>query len=199
MRWCEENGVDYVFGLAKNARLLRILGAELHEAKLQFEPTGQASRVFKDFTVSDAEELEPRASRGGQGRAFGQGKQSAVRRDLALGRAMRRPHVVRRRVLRPRRHGESDQGAAAVPVRRPHELSHDASQSIAVVVVERGLRAACSVTRARAARHADGSGAVRHDSVEVVEDRGVSAGDGSAGLDLDVGELSLSGVVCSGD
>jgi len=50
MRWCEENRVDYVLGLAKNARLQRILGGELHEAKLQFEATGQASRVFKDFT-----------------------------------------------------------------------------------------------------------------------------------------------------
>jgi hypothetical protein len=50
MRWCEENHVDYVLGLARNARLQRILGKELHEAKLQFEATGQASRVFKDFT-----------------------------------------------------------------------------------------------------------------------------------------------------
>ena len=50
MRWCEENHVDYVLGLAKNARLQRILGKELYEAKLQFEATGQASRVFKDFT-----------------------------------------------------------------------------------------------------------------------------------------------------
>src|SRR5450759_1677959 len=50
MCWCEGNHVDYVLGLAKNARLQRILGKELHEAKLQFEATGQASRVFKDFT-----------------------------------------------------------------------------------------------------------------------------------------------------
>jgi hypothetical protein len=50
MYWCETNRVDYVLGLARNARLQRILGKELHEAKLQFEATGQASRVFKDFT-----------------------------------------------------------------------------------------------------------------------------------------------------
>ena len=50
MRWCEANRVDYVLGLAKNARLRRILGKELHEAKLQFEATGRPSRVFKDFT-----------------------------------------------------------------------------------------------------------------------------------------------------
>jgi hypothetical protein len=50
MAWCERNRVDYVLGLAKNARLQRILGKELYEAKLQFEATGQASRAFKDFT-----------------------------------------------------------------------------------------------------------------------------------------------------
>jgi hypothetical protein len=50
MSWCEHNGVDYVFGLAKNARLQRILGRELQEAKVQFEATGQAARVFKEFT-----------------------------------------------------------------------------------------------------------------------------------------------------
>jgi hypothetical protein len=50
MRWCEENGVDFLLGLAKNKRLGRIIGKELHEARQQFEATGQAARVFKDFT-----------------------------------------------------------------------------------------------------------------------------------------------------
>jgi len=49
MAWCEANGIDFVLGLARNARLQRILGRELHEAKERFEATGQASRVFKDF------------------------------------------------------------------------------------------------------------------------------------------------------
>jgi hypothetical protein len=50
MAWCEANGVDYILGLAKNKRLQRILGKELEEAKQQFEATGHAARVFKDFT-----------------------------------------------------------------------------------------------------------------------------------------------------
>ena len=49
-RWCEANGVDYLFGLAKNSRLVRALGAELHQAKCEHQQTGQAARVFKDFT-----------------------------------------------------------------------------------------------------------------------------------------------------
>ena len=50
MRWCEDHGVDFLLGLAKNARLKRILGQEMHEAKTQFEATRQAARVFRDFT-----------------------------------------------------------------------------------------------------------------------------------------------------
>jgi hypothetical protein len=50
MAWCEAHGVDYLLGLAKNQRLQRILGKELYEAQQQFEATGHAARVFKDFT-----------------------------------------------------------------------------------------------------------------------------------------------------
>jgi hypothetical protein len=49
LSWCEANRVDYVIGLAKNKRLSRILGAELHQAQQQFEATGEASRLFQDF------------------------------------------------------------------------------------------------------------------------------------------------------
>lgn len=50
MRWCEDNHVDFLFGMGKNARLIRILGKELHDAKVQFEQTRQPTRLFKDFT-----------------------------------------------------------------------------------------------------------------------------------------------------
>jgi hypothetical protein len=49
MRWCEANDVDYLFGLSKNKRLLRILGQEMQQAKEQFAQTKQPARVFKDF------------------------------------------------------------------------------------------------------------------------------------------------------
>jgi hypothetical protein len=49
MAWCEEFSVDYVFGLAKNARLNRVLGRELHQVQLECERTGQPARAFRDF------------------------------------------------------------------------------------------------------------------------------------------------------
>ena len=50
MTWCEASDVDYVFGLAKNVRLNRILGRELHQVKLECERTGRPARRFKDFS-----------------------------------------------------------------------------------------------------------------------------------------------------
>jgi len=50
MRWCETNSVDYIFGLAKNARLKKIIEDELKEAREGYEQTKNAFRVYKDFT-----------------------------------------------------------------------------------------------------------------------------------------------------
>jgi Transposase DDE domain group 1 len=50
MAWCEQNQVDYVFGLAKNDRLKAEIGAELAQAQEQWRQTDQPARVFKDFT-----------------------------------------------------------------------------------------------------------------------------------------------------
>jgi hypothetical protein len=49
MRWCEEDDVDYVLGLAKNDRLKQEIKEELLQAEEQFQQTGQPARVFKDF------------------------------------------------------------------------------------------------------------------------------------------------------
>lgn len=50
MAWCEGNDVDYLLGIAKNERLKKAIAAALEEAKRQYEETGRASRVFKDFS-----------------------------------------------------------------------------------------------------------------------------------------------------
>jgi hypothetical protein len=49
MSWCEANRVDYVFGLAKNQRLVRAIGAELQQARREFEQTGKPARVFREL------------------------------------------------------------------------------------------------------------------------------------------------------
>jgi hypothetical protein len=50
MGWCEQNHVDYVFGLARNKRLAKIIGAQMHQARLLHQSSGKAARVFAEFT-----------------------------------------------------------------------------------------------------------------------------------------------------
>ncbi len=55
MGWCEANGVRYVLGLAKNERLEAALGEALAEAKAHYEHSGQAARVFTEFSYRTRE------------------------------------------------------------------------------------------------------------------------------------------------
>ena len=49
MAWCESNGVDYVFGLARNKRLERKVAARLRDARRRSEATGKPVRFFEEF------------------------------------------------------------------------------------------------------------------------------------------------------
>src|SRR5579862_4108822 len=49
MAWCEENRVDYLFGLARNTRLVAMIADELAAARAAAEKTGRSARRFKDF------------------------------------------------------------------------------------------------------------------------------------------------------
>ena len=49
MGWCERHGVDYIFGLARNARLARAIGRSQQQALEQYEATGRAARVFQEL------------------------------------------------------------------------------------------------------------------------------------------------------
>jgi hypothetical protein len=49
LHWCEEHKVDYVIGLAKNKRLSRAIGKQVQEAKVKFDETKKAARVFTGF------------------------------------------------------------------------------------------------------------------------------------------------------
>ena len=49
MAWCEMNQVDFVFGLARNARLVEEISVELLQAEAEASATGKPARHFKDF------------------------------------------------------------------------------------------------------------------------------------------------------
>ena len=49
MTWCEEGGIGYVFGLARNVRLEKKLARALHKSRRRSITTGSPSRRFRAF------------------------------------------------------------------------------------------------------------------------------------------------------
>jgi hypothetical protein len=49
MTWCELNGIDFLFGLARNERLVGKIAAELTRAARKSRRTGRPARYYKDF------------------------------------------------------------------------------------------------------------------------------------------------------
>jgi len=46
LKWCDDNKVGYVIGMARNKRLVRTIGCELHQAKVLYQQTGRCQRIF---------------------------------------------------------------------------------------------------------------------------------------------------------
>jgi hypothetical protein len=49
MNWCEEHGVDFVLGFARNERLRRMIEPQMQEAIRHHAETGRPARVFTEF------------------------------------------------------------------------------------------------------------------------------------------------------
>jgi Transposase DDE domain group 1 len=49
MAWCEQRGVEYILGLAKNSRLQKILHEDLVDAQIMYATRGKASRIYREF------------------------------------------------------------------------------------------------------------------------------------------------------
>src|SRR5208337_121825 len=142
--------------------------------------------------------LGPGAAGGGQSRADrGQGE-LALCGDLAERGAVGSTGALRGTLLRARRHGEPDQGAAEL-VCRSGERRDDAGQSTAAVLLGDGL---CVGERAAAlGPEGDGArpGAGVHDSHPAAEDRCPGTGDGTQGLGVDGLQLSLAAAADASD
>ena len=63
LRWCEDNGIDYVLGLARNERLVRAIGAQMRQAQAAHRHTGKAARRYRDFTYRTRKSWTSRSRR----------------------------------------------------------------------------------------------------------------------------------------
>ena len=153
MAWCEASGVDFLFGLAKNDRLIAEIKSELDLAAAKSRRTGRPERRFKTFMWMTRSYLEPPAPGRGQGRVDPRGSQSSLCRHLADAGRVQGQTSLREGLLRPRRHGESDQGVPARLLCRSHLDRHDAGKSAAPVVLLDGLYPAVRHAPFRTPRH----------------------------------------------
>jgi hypothetical protein len=63
MTWCERQGIDYVFGLAKNPRLLKEIEAAIKAAEAEYNQSGEPVRIFKNFRYRTLEDTWSRSRR----------------------------------------------------------------------------------------------------------------------------------------
>jgi Transposase DDE domain group 1 len=121
LAWCEANTVDYVFGLARNARLEGRIADALDESRLLSQANaGQPARLFRDFDWSTKENWSRRRrviskAEWARGEANPRFLVTSFSAD-----GLARQATLRKALLRARRDGEPHQGMPGRPVRRPH-------------------------------------------------------------------------------
>ena len=200
MTWCEDNGVDYLFGLSRNARLTERIGRQLRKSRSRCVSTGAASRRFCDFryrtrtswsrtrrVVAKAEWLPgPR----GLNARF-------VVTSLGCKRAGARI-LYEKLYWRARRNGEPHQGAAARPVRRPDLDRNHAGEPVAPRLRDVRQPPDGGDSEGWPGRHRGRQGAGRDDSDETSQGRRLHPHFGSEGSALVFFGLALEGSVRPG-
>jgi len=113
MDWCEQNRVDFLFGLARNVRLEAEITDELAIAREVCEASARPARVFRDFRwrTLDSWSRERRVI----GKAEWTGDKANPRFIVTSLKKKRgqRPISLRGDLLRPRRDGKPHQGMPA--------------------------------------------------------------------------------------
>ena len=89
MAWCENNDVDFLFGLARNSRLVAVIETELAAAQEQNQKTEKPApkdrktgAPLQGFCLAYPQQLEPRPAGRGQGGVDRRCGQSTVRRHI---------------------------------------------------------------------------------------------------------------------
>ena len=176
---CERReNVDYVVGIAKNARLTREMAAEMALALEETGETGKAARRFGEFRYAtlDSWSRERRVIGEGGSAAADRGGRPAkgeppLHRDLTARPHPSRPGALREGVLRPGRRREPGEGAQAGPVLGALLLQPVRGQHPALLPLH--LRHDPVPGTARGAlRHPAGGGQRRPDPAPPAQDRG---------------------------
>ena len=103
MAWCEAKDVDYVFGLARNPRLVAHIARQMRRSHSRCVTTGRASRRFRDFRYRTVT-------------SWSRSRQVVGKAEVLAGRRGRNPRFV---VTSPDASADRSPGAVRGPVLRP--------------------------------------------------------------------------------
>jgi hypothetical protein len=148
MAWCEANRVDFLFGLARNARLVAEIESSSPGPRTRPSDRPAGAPLQADFRWSTRDSWSRRAAssprpNGCPAAARPTRASSSPRSSPTPGR----PHALRGPLLRPRRHGEPHQGVPARPLRRPHQRRHHARQPAALWFASMAYVLLCALRR----------------------------------------------------
>jgi hypothetical protein len=210
MAWCENNAVDFLFGLAKNSRLVGEIEAELAAAAEHSRQTEKPARRFKDFTWQTRKSWSrarrvvakacPCESRGRNGP-----EAKPTRGLLSLrwrGRSTR-PGTSTRSSTAPaarwktasRACPRESGGMPTRPLCRPHLGQNNARQPAAAVVRLDGRCPDLRLAPHRPQAHPIRARLMRYDPPQAVEDRGAGTHQRAPHQARHAHSLSLSGRV----
>ena len=174
--------MDYVLGLAQNTRLKAMIAAEQEQARVEFERTKEAARVFTDlqYRTLDSWSRERRVVAKAEHLAKGANPRFVVTSLTAEGRAAKPLYEedycgrgeMENRIKEQQLHLFADRTSAATMRANQVRLFFS---SIAYVLLEALRRLGLAGTELAAC-------AVPDDPAEAVEDRGAGAGDGAEGV-----------------
>ena len=170
MTWCEANRVDYLFGLARNDRLLGAIADELAAAAAEGLAKDGPARRFADFAwrTLDSWSRTRRVVAKAEDLPKGPNPRFVVT-SLAAGEIDAR--ILYKEVYCARGEVENDQGAAARPVRRPHFGGDHARQPAPPLVRLLCLRAARGAPADRPAPYPVRRRHLRHHPPQAPQDR----------------------------
>ena len=184
LAWCETNRVDYVVGLARNARLQAELEPALALAREKACLCGGAARVYHVFNYktqnswSRSRRVAAKAERLGDKACPPLAGQPALHRDQPRGRG---GGTLREGVLRARGDGKPHQGAATGSFWRPALLGRLQGQPAAAVAVGLRLRPGRAPASLRPERHGAGAGERGHDPAQALQAGGAGGNEHPSG------------------
>jgi len=178
MAWCEQHRVDYVFGLARNARLEAKIAPELAQAKVLAQASGQPARYFKDFLWTTRDSWSRRR------RVIAKAEWTQDKANPRFVVTSLKPKATGARHLYEQVYcarGEMENRIKECQTDLRSDLDRDhASQPAPAVVRLNGLCVAVCPASDRAPAHAVRRSELRHDPAQAPEDRGAGPHLGAA-------------------